>query len=201
MAIAQPLPIQIVVYVGSAPMRMVNRLELPTLTYNFRLIDIREPDGPELCESPFLGDNAISILANWPDRREGIRRILRRIAAQEPPRRAKAMAQLMILAGLRRLGDDIKTEVTQMPILEDIMDHDLLGPLLRRGQQEGRQEGRHGQEGRHEGELAVMLRQLRKRFGALPAGAEERLAARSVQQLEELSERILDCTSLEDLLG
>ncbi len=187
----QHFPVQIVVYVGSAPMRMVNRVELPSLHYHFRLIDIRELDGPELCDSPFPGDTVIAILASWPDRREGVRRILRRIAKQEPARRAKAMAQLMILAGLRRLGDDIRTEVTQMPILEDIMDHDLLGPLIRRGQQEGR----------HEGELTVILRQLRKRFGALPIGTEERLAARSAPQLEELAERILDCHSLDDLLA
>jgi predicted transposase YdaD len=62
-----------------------------------------------------------------------------------------------------------------MPILDDIMDHDLLGPLIRRGQQEGRQEGRH------EGELTVILRLLRKRFGVLQIGTEERLAARSVR--------------------
>ena len=31
-----------------------------------------------------------------------------------------------------------------MPILDDIMDHDVLGPAIREGMQKGRQEGRQG---------------------------------------------------------
>ncbi len=37
--------------------------------------------------------------------------------------------QYVILSGLRKLGKEIHSEVRQMPILDDIMNHDVLGPL------------------------------------------------------------------------
>ena len=43
----------------------------------------------------------------------------------------------MILAGLRKLGDSIRTEMKHMPILDDIMDHDIIGPAIREGLQKG----------------------------------------------------------------
>jgi predicted transposase YdaD len=86
-----------------------------------------------------------------------------------------------------------------MPILDDIMDHDLLGPAIRRGLQQGRAEGRA--EGRVEGERTVVLRLIEKRFGAVPAWARQRLVAMSGHEVEETALRLLDARSLEDLLG
>ncbi len=73
-----------------------------------------------------------------------------------------------------------------MPILNDILDHDVIGPEYRRGVQEG--------------ELKILHRQIEKRFGKLPQWAEERLASRTAIELEELGVRTLDAESLEDLL-
>ncbi len=73
-----------------------------------------------------------------------------------------------------------------MPILNDILDHDVIGPEYRRGVQEG--------------ELKILHRQIEKRFGKLPNWAEERLASRTTIELEELGVRTLDAESLEDLL-
>ncbi len=85
-----------------------------------------------------------------------------------------------------------------MPILESILDNKVLGREFKRGLQEGRQEGR--EEGRQEGELALLRRQIEKRFGNVPAWAEERLQARSPAELEDLGVRLLDIESLEELL-
>ena len=41
---------------------------------------------------------------------------------------------------------------------------------------------------------------IEKRFSAIPSWAEERLAIKSVPELEELSVRVLDVQSLEELL-
>ena len=73
-----------------------------------------------------------------------------------------------------------------MPILNDILDNKVLGREFKRGVQEG--------------ELTVLRRQIEKRFGALPSWAEERLAGRTTIELEDLSVRVLDAPSLEDLL-
>jgi hypothetical protein len=81
-----------------------------------------------------------------------------------------------------------------MPIFIDILENKVLGREYKRGLQEGRQEGLR------EGELTILRRQIEKRFGAMPGWAEERLASQSPAELEELSVRVLDAQSLEDLL-
>jgi hypothetical protein len=55
-------------------------------------------------------------------------------------------------------------------------------------------------EGRQEGELTILRRQIEKRFVALPAWATEKLAALPASELKDLSERVLDAKSLEELL-
>jgi len=94
----------------------------------------------------------------------------------------------MILAGLRKLEGTIRTEVKRMPILDDIMDHDVIGPAIREGLQRGRQEG----------ELAILRRQMEKRFGAIPAWADERLTKLSTPEIEDLSLRLLDAKSINE---
>jgi flagellar biosynthesis/type III secretory pathway protein FliH len=97
-----------------------------------------------------------------------------------------------------------------MPILNDIMDHKVLGREFKRGLQEGRQEGwQEGreegreegrQEGREEGERKILRRMLERRFGTIPELVEQRLSACSEPEIEELGVRLLDAESLEDLL-
>ena len=133
-------------------------------------------------------------LARWLNRREGIQRILRRIADQESARRGKLLAQLLILAGLRKLDRVIEREVKQMPLLNDILEHEVLGREFKRGKREGKQEGKL------EGERDFLRRQICKRFGPLPSWAEEFIATRSLQQIEELADRVLEVSSLDNLL-
>jgi hypothetical protein len=156
-------------------------------------------DGNRLLESDSVGDNVIAILARLRDHKEAVRRIVKRIAGLAAMERETALAQLFILAGLRRLGTTVKQEAGHMPIQTSILEHDVLGPLFQRGVNEGRQEGR--QEGRREGEQTILRRLLAKRFGDLPGWANEKLAALPAPELEELSERVLDAASIEDLLG
>jgi len=85
-----------------------------------------------------------------------------------------------------------------MPIDLDIRDHEVLGPMFIEAEQKGLQKGR--QEGRQEGELTVLRRLIERRFGPLPGWAAEKLAALPVSGLEDLSERVLDAKSVEELL-
>ncbi len=77
-----------------------------------------------------------------------------------------------------------------MPILNDIMDHKVLGREFKRGLQEGR----------HEGERKILRRQLEKRFGVIPEWVDQRLSGLSEPEIEELGVRLLDAHSLEELL-
>lgn len=85
-----------------------------------------------------------------------------------------------------------------MPIDVDIREHEVLGPMFIEAEQKGREEGL--QEGLQAGELTILRRQIEKRFGALPSWAGEKLAKMPASELEDLSERVLDAKSLDDLL-
>jgi len=89
-----------------------------------------------------------------------------------------------------------------MPILNDIMDHEVLGREFKKGQQLGEQRGEQRGELRGElkGELRIMRRLIERRFGSVPDWAEERLSKLSAAELEALSVRVLDGGSLAELL-
>ena len=65
--------------------------------------------------------------------------------------------------------------------------------------QEGKQKGE--QEGRRKGEAAMLLRQLERRFGALPGWASDRIATADSVALEEWGLRVLDARSLDDVFA
>ena len=81
-----------------------------------------------------------------------------------------------------------------MPIFIDILENKVLGPPYKRGLEEGLQQGAL------EGERKLLRRLIEKRFGPMPGWAEERLTSRSAAELEDLSVRVLDAQSIEDLL-
>jgi predicted transposase YdaD len=190
----EKLPRQILVYVGEPPLRMESEIRGADVWFRYHMIDIREVDGERLLESSEVGDNVMAILTRLPDKQEAIRRIVGRVADLEAGDREAALVELLILAGLRRLEETIEREARKMPILNSILDNKVLGREYKRGHQEGRQEGRQ------EGELTILRRQIESRFGALPLWAEQRLAGQSAVELEELGIRVLDASSLDDLL-
>jgi hypothetical protein len=161
---------------------MASELRGENVWFRYRAVDIRKLDGERLLESEEVGDNVIAILARLRDHKDAVRRIVERIAGLMPAERATALGQLLILAGLRHLEETIEREARKMPIFGDILDNKVLGREFKRG------------------ELAVLRRQIEKRFGAIPTWAEERLTGRSAADLEDLSVRVLDAESIEDLL-
>jgi uncharacterized protein DUF4351 len=183
-------PRQVLLYVGEAPLRMDSELRGPDVSFRYRAIDIRNMDGDRLLESEEVGDNVIAILARLRDHREAVRKIVGRIAGLAAAERETALGQLLILAGLRHLEETVEQEARKMPIHIDIMDNKVLGREFKRGLQEGELKG----------ELTVLRRLIEKRFGIMPRWAEERLAGRTTTELEELSERLLDAQSIEELL-
>ncbi len=188
-------PEQYVLYVGDPDIKMAAELAGPNHVCRYTIIDIRNFDEEILLNSPFAADNLLAILTRHKNGKETIRRILERIAILEGGARYDAVAKLLIIAGLRKLGDSIRTEVKHMPILDDIMEHDVLGPAIRQGLEQGRNEGKQ-EEG-----LAILRKQVTKRFGLLPGWVEERLAAMSVAELEDLSLAVLDAKTVAELFG
>src|ERR1700722_19006697 len=105
---------------------MRDRIEGPGVSVQFSLIDIRDLDGEQLLASANVGDNVLAVLTRLSERPKAVRRILERIAAGSPEARHRALAELLILARLRRLSGEVRRETQKMPIMEDIMDHDVI---------------------------------------------------------------------------
>lgn len=124
-----------------------------------------------------------------------VRRILKRIADGAAGERDRVLAELFILAGLRKMTGTVEREAKKMPILNDIMDDEVIGPLIRQGRDEGRVEGRV------EGQLSLLMRQIEKRFGNVPPTIRKRLTALKPAQLERVGLRLLDVARIEDLFG
>ena len=187
-------PRQVLLYVGEAPLRMESELRGPDVWFRYRAIDIRDLDGDRLLESEDVGDNVIAILARLRDHKEAIRKIVGRLAGLAAAERETALSQLLILAGLRHLEDTVEQEARKMPIHIDILENKVLGREYKRGLQEGLQEGEL------KGELTVLRRLIEKRFGVIPTWVEAQLNGRSAAELEELSVRLLDVESIDDLM-
>jgi predicted transposase YdaD len=188
-------PRQIVLYVGEPVLRMQPGLAGARFSFSYELRDLRDVDGDGLLRSDDVGDNVLAVLANLRDRTSAVTEIVRRIAGLDPVERDAALGQLIVLSGLRGLEKTVEEEIRKMPILNDIMDHKVLGREYKRGRAEGIEEGRQ------QGELTILRRLLEKRFGPIPAWVEERLGGRSAEDLEALSIRLLEAQSLEELLG
>lgn len=164
-------------------MRMRAVIKEAEIAFQCRTVDIRELDGEQLLASGCLEDNLIAILARMADTRSTVRRVLERIAASDAAGREKALAELSILAGLRKLGSIITEEVSSMPILDDIWDHDIIGPERVRG------------------ERMLLYRLMEKRFGPLDTPLRERIEHMDRASVEDLGLRLLDARSLQELLG
>ena len=67
-----------------------------------------------------------------------------------------------------------------MPITDDIMNHDLIGPAAKRGA------------------LEALRPVMEERFGPIPAWAEERLAGMHPRAVMALGSRVLHAKNLED---
>ena len=186
-------PLQHVLYVGERPMTLVAQIDHATLLFEYEAIDVRTLDGQPLLHSTVLEDNILALLCRGGATRATVQYILARIANLSGTAQTEALTTLLILAGLRHLQPLVREETQQMAIILDIENN----PFLRDIFEEGRQEGR--QEGQIEGERALVRRQLARRFGVLPAWAEQHIAAADTTALEQWGLRLLDATSLEEV--
>jgi hypothetical protein len=176
---------------------MEDTLVGPDLQFRYRLIDVRDLDGERLRESPQMGDNVIAILTRLRDQRGALNEILGKLSNLENDAREFYLRALLTLAGLRGLEETVEEEARKMPLLNDILENRVLGREFKRGLEEGVQQGL--QQGVHQGELILLRRLIEERFGPIPQWAEDRLAASSAAELEELGVRVLKAKTIEEL--
>jgi hypothetical protein len=186
------IPRQVVLYVGEKRTHMNTRLTSPDLDYRFHLIDIRDLDGEPLLASKNLSDNVSAVLTRLGEQPETLRQILRRIQGAPAEERSEALAELSILAGLRKLKDNIEQERTRMPITEDIMKNPMVIRFIEHGRELEREQARAAQS-------KMLAGQIRKRFGVLPNPARRRLAAMTSEELTATGLRLFDAATIDDL--
>jgi hypothetical protein len=158
-------------------------------------MDVRDLDGERLRESPQMGDNVIAILTRLRDERGALNEILDKLSYLDIDAREFYLRALLTLAGLRGLEETVEEEARKMPLLNEILENRVLGREFKRGLEEGVQQGVHQEA------LTMARRLIEERFGPIPQWAEERLAARSAAELEELGVRVLKAKTIEELFA
>ena len=101
-------------------------------------------------------------------------------------RREKYLEFIDIYAGLTE--NDRRRYRRQYP-----EDSNTMAGIIQRARDEGMQQGRV------EGERAVLEKQLRRRFGLVPSGVTERLRRASANDIETWAENVLDAETLDDV--
>jgi hypothetical protein len=82
-------------------------------------------------------------------------------------------------------------------LMEGLMGTNLLAQVLAESMERGIEQGIA--QGRAEGERAMLRRYLERRFGAIPPGLEERIAASDAETLTALFDRALDAEFIDAL--
>src|SRR5262249_5237814 len=118
-------PIQLVFWIGPGKVAVSDGLSHPpSLEYRYRVIDVREVDGDWLLESGDVDESIFAILCKLRDERAAVALILERISLLTVPEQREAIAELLILSGLRDLKALVKEEIKRMPVSIDIHEND-----------------------------------------------------------------------------
>jgi hypothetical protein len=175
--------IQIVIYVGSAPLTMPTTVSLAGHTFAYDVIDIHELTAADLLASGSLTDALLSILADHGqvDERGVVREVVQRIAALPPEQRRRALTILHQFTGLRpKLMSTIKEELQTMPITYDDFDVELYEKELDENPFTGRIRAQAARKAAIQATInadrSTLRRLLHKRFGPLPESLEARIA-------------------------
>jgi hypothetical protein len=127
------------------------------------------------------GDLALAMLARGGP--ELVLEIARRAGRLKGAERHRALSQLVLLSGLRRLTGRLRMGLKTMGITTDFLDNEIIQDLIR-------------------DDRAKLIRgQLATKFGKLPKWVDERLEAATSAQIERWSKKILSADTLEGVLG
>ncbi len=131
---------------------------------------------------------------DWVGRMEELAPLLNGALKESDSRFVRTCLEYVMGSGGEVDFEDFRGRLERLKIGEikkDVMT--FAEQLIREGRKEGLEEGR-----REEG-VAILRRQLSRRFGTLPEWAESRLNGATTSELEDWSERLLDAPDLESV--
>jgi len=168
------------------------------LTYHvYRVIKIWEIDPDELLEHEGL--LPMATLCRAESGEELLEKVAARISKIESSeRRREAISLSRVVAGLRYDKEMIYRILKEGDMLEEsVVYQDILQKGVQQGLQQGLQQG--VQQGREQGEKSLVLRQLERLLGKLPATTREQIEGLGLEQLEALGEALIEFKSEHDL--
>ena len=209
-------PRQVVFWIGRDRVGVSAGLSYPPeLQYTYRVIDVRDIDARMLLAEGGVGESIFAILCKVDDPRELIGEILRRIGALPAAEQREAVAQLLVLSGLRGLKAVVQEEVSHMPLSFDIHENEFLEEVFQEGHEKGLLEGKEkglleGKEkglveGKEKGRLEtarqLLTELLEAKFGALPPATRELISEASFERIQLWQRRVLGTDSLSALFA
>lgn len=171
-----------------------------TTRHDYRVVKLWEEEPEQFFENSAL--LAFATLARAEKPRTLLETVAERVSQIEPmSQRQEVSMVVQILAGLKYEKELIQSLFREGMMRESVMYQEILAEGREEGIQLGKQEGIQlgKQEGRQEGELLVILRQMKRRFGELPTSLETRLKSLKVAEIETLAEAIFDFSDIEDV--
>ena len=195
---------QILLYLGQEKLSMPAGIEEDGVRYGYDLIDIRDIDADVLMRGN-AGDLALAVLAGGGPKR--LPEILAKAAGLKGAARERALAQILVLSGLRGMVGKVELEMKNMSVVIDIRKNHVLMKWRKEAIEEGLAEGiaRGIAEGKAKGHAegrAGLLRQvLEAKFGALPAWAQDRLLKGSTRDFDRWAKKVIAADNLEAAIG
>ena len=181
---------QVVIFLQQTSSEIVFKQEyLDTNTrHGYRTMRMWEENPAPLLANPALLPFATLARSNSPNA------LLEQVAArvdmiEETDERRNISACAEVLAGLRFAKNLIQELFREEVMQESVIYQDI----LQKGEQRGKQQGKQ------EEALALIMRLLPRRIGAIAPDLEERNRGLSLFQLEELAEALLDFSAANDL--
>ncbi|MEW5859853.1 MAG: DUF4351 domain-containing protein [Cyanobacteriota bacterium] len=180
--------VQVVIFLQATTSELVFRQQYTDTNtrHQYRVIRLWEED-----PTPLLANPALLPLATLA-RSDSPRALLEQVAAgvariEKTTERQNILACAGVLAGLR-----FKKDLIQQLFREEIMQESVIyQDILQKGEQRGLQQG----------EVALILRLLRLRFGDINPELQAQIRGLSIPQLEKLAEALLDFSNQTDLVS
>ncbi|OLT58808.1 Rpn family recombination-promoting nuclease/putative transposase [Moorena bouillonii] len=173
---------QVVIYLTRSTSELVDQtaFEIPGTRHEFEVIRLWEQSTQPFLES--TGLLPLAILTQTPDAAQTLRQVAARVETIAEIRiQSNVAACAGILAGLL-----LKRDLINQVLRTDIMQQSVIYQDIK-------------DEGRHEGEQSLILRQLLRRIGEVSPEMRSQVQALSLPQLEALGEALLDFTKPDDL--
>ncbi len=177
---------QIVIYLKQTSSDLVqqNSFSISGMRHEFEVVRLWEQPTTDLLKFPGL--LPLAVLSRSDNRIQTLRQVSSFIdVIQDSRQQSNVAAATSILAGLV-----LEKEVIRSVLREEIMRESVI-------YQDIKAQGKA--EGIKEGEVSLVLRQLKKRIGTISSEDESRISNLSVEQLEDLGEALLDFSSRDDL--